>query len=395
MNSMIKTKNIIRHLPDLYKSEDESSLSLLLKAFSRQLQQIETAQFEIMKAHWIDQAGNTDDLSGLGALFDVPMLEYEETEVYRTRLRDTIAAYLAGVGTKEVVMKITAVTLGLPEEEQHRIQIIENPHRMSQSELIQVLPNNDWPVKVKGISDAEDQTYPATVHITNISGEIKNPAILNLTTGFLVRFMGNITEDHELVIYPDLSAKLNDNDVSDKIVCNIVALFGQAKFKSAYFSKDVEMNDLGLVLPRGKSVWRFLSDDNTAHDPHSAEVQFEWTEPQPATFVIRLPWNIVDDSEKSNRRHLVKNALDKVKAAGVEAIVEYLPGEARSLMETQIQTPRLLALKSRLTLRDNQRQEDNLHMTSGMTYEEKHVTSERLTFRGVFNRTYLGSSRFK
>ena len=160
---MIKTKNIIRHLPDLYKSEDESSLSLLLKAFSRQLQQIETAQFEIMKAHWIDQAGNTDDLSGLGALFDVPMLEYEETEVYRTRLRDTIAAYLAGVGTKEVVMKITAATLGLPEEEQHRIQIIENPHRMSQSELIQVLPNNDWPVKVALRLVIKTQCCPSTL----------------------------------------------------------------------------------------------------------------------------------------------------------------------------------------------------------------------------------------
>ena len=46
----------------------------------------------VQRAHWVETALDREDLDKLGALFDVPILPWEPAELYRARLKATIAA---------------------------------------------------------------------------------------------------------------------------------------------------------------------------------------------------------------------------------------------------------------------------------------------------------------
>jgi len=429
---MAKTENVIRHLPDFYQAYDRTLLIFkVIDACGMKLQEVENALVEVMKVHWVDHADELDDLVRLGALFDIRRREGEELDQYRTRLKQTIAAYLAGVGTVQVVRDITVATLGLSEEEQDLIQIIENPPRFVKSEWREVAYRSEWQVTVEGFEELDEEGKPKeikpTILITGIGQRTVNPIVMNVTTEALVGFQGFVPDGKVLVIRPDGTATLGGVDVSSQIYARGVSLFDRAYFdRDDYFSTYTKGTP---ALPRGTSVWRYMAEsarfapsegppsrfdqamfaippawragsfdwsrfDEAVFATPAAKVQLQWVEHQPATFAVRMPWDIIPTpaADLDDPRHLLKEEVDRVRAAGVRAIIKYW-FESDRLKERQAQQSRL-RLRSRLTGRERQRQQEELWLESEKSHVEKQLAAEQLTFGGVFDTTYFGSSRF-
>src|SRR5262245_44721305 len=66
----------------------------------------------VQRSHWVETALDREDLGKLGALFDVAILPWEPAELYRTRLKATIAARLRGAVTRDVLEFVLIRILG-------------------------------------------------------------------------------------------------------------------------------------------------------------------------------------------------------------------------------------------------------------------------------------------
>jgi len=426
---MPRDERIIRYLPDLYRTVYPAALILkVIDALGTKLEQVENALFEVMRAHWVDHADVLDDLTRLGALFDIRRREGEGLDTYRQRLKRTIAAYLAGVGTVQVVRDIAAATLGVAEEDYDLIRIIENPPRLVTSEWREVPYQGEWQVTVEGFEELDDQGRPKeirpTIRIVGIGQKTANPIVLNATTGVLVGFQGFVHDGETLSIHPDGTATLGDADASSRVYALTASLFDQACFDRDYFSTDSASTP---ALPRGTSTWRYLAESARFAPPDSpfsrfdqamfaipvaragvfdwvgfdessfaipaARVQLQWVECQPATFVVRMPWTIIEPPQEGpDPRHLVKEEVEKVRAAGVRAIIQYTFGP--DVLEERQSQQALMRWQTRLTGRERQEQEDRLRLASRVTLVEEQRAAEELTFAGLFDTTYFDSSRF-
>lgn len=428
---MPRAEEIIQHLPDIYQVGDRTLLLKVLQSFATEMDGIESSLFEVMKAHWVDHADELGDLVLLGALFDIRRREGEELEPYRQRLKQTVAAYLAGVGTVQVIRDITAATLGIPQDAEayDLIQIVENPPRLLTSGWREVALMSEWQVTVEGFEDLDEEGNPKeikpSVLIAGIGYRTVNPIVVNLTTEALVGFEGFVPDGKVLVIRPDGTASLGGVDVTSRVYARGVSLFDRARFDQDHFSIHTKGTP---ALRRGTSVWRYMAEGARFAPPESpysrfdqaafavppgwrggsfewsrfdeavfarpmAKVQLQWVECQPATFVVRMPWDIIEPPDVGlDPRHLVKGEVDRVRAAGVRAVVEYQV-ESDRLKERQAQHSRL-HLQSGLTGYERQRQREELQLKSRKTHIEEQLAADVLTFGGVFGATRFGSSRF-
>ncbi len=461
---MPKAESILQHLPDLYRTEDPAALVHgVVRAFAAKLDEIEDALLEVLKAHWIDHADELADLSYLGALFDIRRREGEGLEAYRQRLKRTIAAYLAGVGTVQVVRDITATTLGIPQdsEKYDLIEIIENPPRTVTGRLggtarhpstwQEVGYLSEWSVTVEGFEERDEEGRPKeikpTISIMGVGDRTVNPMLMSVTTETLVGFRGFVPDGKVLVIYPDGRGVLDGADVTSQVYARGVSLFDRAIFDQDHFSTHA----LGTpTLPRGTSTWRYLAEFARFVPPESefssfdramfaippawqgvdfdqarfdqslfatliqpkagiwdwsrfdeamfarpaARVRLEWVERQPATFVVQMPWTIVEPPDDGlDPRHLVKEEVNRVRAAGVLAIVRYLFGPDR-LQEHQRQTSRLRQ-RSEVVHREHQEGTTKHRFTSRKSFSEHQVAVDGPpTAGGIFDETYFDHSAF-
>jgi hypothetical protein len=263
------------------------------------------------------------------------------------------------------------------------------------------------------------------VLIAGIGYRTVNPIVVNLTTEALVGFEGFVPDGKVLVIRPDGTATLGGIDVTSRVYARGVSLFDRARFDQDHFSIHTKGTP---ALRRGTSVWRYMAEgarfalpespysrfdqaafavppgwrsgsfewsrfDEAAFARPAAKVQLQWVECQPATFVVRMPWDIIEPPHVGlDPRHLVKGEVDRVRAAGVRAVVEYQV-ESDRLKERQTQRS-YLHLQSGLTAHERQWQGEALWLESTQTYAERQLGADALTFSGVFDGTRFGSSRF-
>ncbi len=424
---MPKTEDIIRYLPDIYgASEKETLLFKVIDAFGKRLQEIEDNLIEIMRTHWVDHAATMDDLTRLGAFYDIRPREgrvtheehtyeegkdtydlkrvdvrrveqvdgpltgtehifeeedytvcdsklkwveckarpddrtkfyvdyywIEELGAYRKRLKETVKTYLSGVGTVQTVKDIVTATLDLPTAsedsgKENSLKLIEFPPRMIKSEQ-QVTFMSQWEEETRGFGPTGEESKP-TIRITGIDEKTVNPIITNMTTGTQVWFEGIVPEGKVLTITPEGMATLDGNDVSERVHLRKGVFFNQTYFDESNFA----IYDKGkLALPRGISTWKYSTESATfadggeypfsrfdsaifelspsvAYDQRAAIVELIWEEQQPATFIISIPWRFkksdgsIAGEQDVAARHEVKTVVDRVRAAGIRAIIDY------------------------------------------------------------------------
>ena len=94
---------MLERLPPIYRISGGSVLHSVVAIQANHQAAFDEDMQRVQRSHWIDTALDRVDLVKLGALFDVPAMPWEPAELYRTRLRATIAARLRGAITRDVL----------------------------------------------------------------------------------------------------------------------------------------------------------------------------------------------------------------------------------------------------------------------------------------------------
>ncbi len=468
---MSKTEKIIRHLPQFYQAWDRHSLIYqFIDPFGQELTHFENALIEVLKSHTIDYADigmkRINDLGRLGALFDIKPEENEEVEQFRRRLKAIVQLYKRGLGTAEAIARMTALNFNLVldkivlpndpgyqtdeyttlaflkgDEETIQIEIVDNPIKIAFHYKRGVRSGEDWGIENKGVTEAIPE-----ITIIGIGVRTVNPILLNVTTRKLIGYRGVVPNGAYLVIKYDpnqgVYARLNGQDVTEKLYSIRGEAFNEARFGRARFGK----KDHFPVIPpltKGKSIWRYLtlpayfdfacfnhdaftqiypvgewnesSFDSAIFAPEpSANLSFKWKERQRASFMVRLPWEILAisglkatgakfDQSHFNASYFVQDprmflfdAINQVKAAGVKTIVNYyflhtpLKNEVQLLHEVMPQFKMSLH-----TIEENLQEESIILNSLFQKKEENHLKEGALNFGGIFNVTRLGNSFFQ
>lgn len=505
-----KTDKIFSYLPDWYQDiGKESIIYSLMDIFGKRLQAIEDDTFEVMRSHWVNYADRDkkeiDDLNRLGSLFDIKPIEGESVKEYRRRLKKMIRIYIDGVGTIRAIVEVVAAVFGwdvcpriilpnnkgvdefatiarivdfgkqagcktsddcriddviikeCPFKKIFNLEIIDNPEKSAFREVKQDEVNNQhWEVTNYGI-------YKATPSITiKASGEeIKNPVVVNKTTGQTLVYIGTIKQGSILNIIPHKKAVLDDQDVADKIFYFTGDRFGEGRFNLSVFERG-EKGLFGPELPSGKfrktkfdeslfdpieqrlsspelppgktewaatvlqaetSIYAFLEErfeeslfeeavfDHSGFDVITldlqenkeihGEIRLDWVERQTATFMVRLPMNLRDllaqkqpssSLQVNNLRELLEKEIVKIKAAGVEAIIEY---RLDPFKETHEQTAKLLSIEDLIPQVEKHESGESLKIALECEMEESHPIIDRFAVTSEIKATELQSQEDK
>jgi hypothetical protein len=272
------------------------------------------------------------DLARIGALFNVfpwPKQDnilklQEDTDSYRRRLMNTIRFFLGGLGTSEAVVRMTALTLGLeiprktypygdeviirPETRGNKdpfttkanlylydsaprfnevnfcgeegdepgakfekslwMNIIDNPLK-PQRATKGIRHGQNWEI----INDSVVDSY-LEIRISAWLCSLKFPVLTNRSTGQMIRFNGIVSIGRELRISVkdrhQITAYLDDKDVSQSVQVVKGALFDRDRFNTAFFVGEKELP----MLPKKRSKWHFSLSPAA---PGGADETIAWT----------------------------------------------------------------------------------------------------------------------
>ena len=303
---MSGTQRIIDRFPSFYKSWDITSLIYkVVSALGKRLDEAEKELVAILRAHWVDTAMRSD-LNSLGVLYNMKRRPNESDSSYRNRLKRAIIEYKGG-GTISAVLTSVKTVLGLAEE--HHLELIENPPRMTFKEL-EVKTGETWRLSSESISDAIPSI---TIGVETENSKITNPTITNLDTEESITFEGVIQSGKKLSI-KDGKATLDGVDVTQKLSTTKIPKLLRKESNWRY--TELVEREIGVF-----DAARFDGSVFEIGIP-PATVGFKWTAYQPATFEIRIPRGVISESDLS----LAQEVVDSIKAVGVKATVKMTGG---------------------------------------------------------------------
>ena len=253
----------------------------------------------------------------------------------------------------------------------------------------------------------------------DISVPLAFPVLSNSTLGQIICFNDIVPSEKELIIDFDgqkFTAFLNQEDVSDRLFFLSGArltneIFGQSRF--GVMVQNPRFIDLQIGAfdssQFGNSIFHFIDPDTLleptlrpgnnaweythlreSFDPLQGvsqfmeiildeidvlprEIKFQWTERASAAFAVRIPRSIgflVSDRE----RELFIATVNLVKAAGIEPIFDF----QNIFSENQALEDQLFSMQHQVSAK-----------------KETQDQSDRLTFSGLFSRTYFNTSDFQ
>lgn len=302
---MPRAEKISARLPHFYKHwEHSSSISGLIAALSKPLDEAEKEFVSIMRAYWVDTASR-GDLEKLGALYNINRKDSEPDSDYRNRLKTAIISYKGG-GTIGAIQTLVRITLRLPQD--YPVQIVENLPLMLKRKW-KVSAGREWIVNPRNIHDTVPEI---TIAVETENAKITDPTITNLTTGESITFRGDLSYGDVLKI-SNGRAILNDKDHTDNLSTTSLPR-----------------------LPRKKSNWQYTeyiganqgAFDLTQFDRSVfmieiiSTVTFEWTANQPATFELLMPKELL--MKAGVTADYMQDVLNSVKACGVKAEVKVI-----------------------------------------------------------------------
>ena len=218
---MSRLDSMLERLPPLYDVAKESLLGRLLSVVENAQLAFDEDRDRVQRAHWHRTAYTRVDLDAIGALFDLRIQPWEPLELYRERLRSTVAARLEGAVTRDVldklivrIVKSAQQGLGLrffdvpaagrafvdgPALHELQPVFVEFPERRTRAEAL---------VRARGLLKPLDQVTlhnrgvaPAALEgvVRGVAGRrTVSPVLANLDTGQVLVYVGDVPCGSEL-----------------------------------------------------------------------------------------------------------------------------------------------------------------------------------------------------
>jgi len=308
---------MVNRLPEYMNATDRGSLiHSLLDSIGSELEKSEDKITDIMTSKWFPVA-SLPDLEKIGSLFGVDRLTGEKLAEYRTRLYATVQELLKGVGTVESIRALVTATMGFEPD------ILENPKKPMTGGQRLLKAGDRW------IEECTSVIEPTPIISIHSLTTVRNPTIANLKNGENITYEGLLRPGAFLLIHPDGRASLAGIDVSDRISTSHDKVPGVSRPQAEWVYQDLnaflDSSSFGMATLAGA-------------EKYSVIVELRWEEAKPASFIVRLPLysNKYRPTEEMSEddltttigyerelRQEVRNLVEKVKTAGVEAQINF------------------------------------------------------------------------
>ena len=232
-----RVTSMLERLPAPYGIEEGTILHELLSVVGLQLRIFDEDMDRVQRAHWVDHAFDMADLAKLGSLFQVPPAPWELRQLYRERLKATIAAILRGSVTRAQLDFVLVQILSAAQQAlETRYMDVGAPARGG----LPVLPFVEFPLRTRRSPDLlareglmrQLETFTATnegiepVPLQFVlrgvaGGRSAMPLLVNRTDRTALVFRGVVKAGGELIVRANddgtLGAELDGKDVSDRM----------------------------------------------------------------------------------------------------------------------------------------------------------------------------------
>jgi hypothetical protein len=347
----------LQRLPPIYNIDQGSLLFQFMALFATSMAAYDEDMNRLQRSHWIDTAFDREDLIKLGALFDIQPASWEPDDLYRARLKATIAARLRGAVTRDVLEFVLVsiidgaqksrgtryfelpASIGSgrsvfhtgPTDKPMTPAFIEYPKQRRRSET---LINNKGLLRSLGRFTLNNKgLHPVAVQgvIRGVTGRMTTvPVIVNLTNGQVLAYIGDLPCGYELQIGADengeFTAGVNDRDVRDRFYTgkgfvpgedftpvlpdpepqplmlergeNLLWYFSLAIFDEKILGAGVygmPAVDLqyGRYAEKDNEQIGTLFDKSLFEQPYGVSLDLWWDEDVPARFVFEIPCGVV------------------------------------------------------------------------------------------------------
>lgn len=236
---MSRLDAMLERLPPPWRIESGSRLHELLSLTSLWLETFDEDMDRVQRSHWIDTAFDRRDLEKLGALFEIAALPWEPDDLYRERLKATIAARLRGAVTPEVLGEVLDRILRaaddallrrpIRERGQARLRLVEFPRQRCVSAELRarsglLAPLDQVVLEHRGLEPSALEG--AICGLTRRRSVM--PTLINLANGDVVSWTGRVPAGAVLRLIVDpaadgegpdrLRAELDGVDVSERLM---------------------------------------------------------------------------------------------------------------------------------------------------------------------------------
>lgn len=398
---MTRLAPMLDRLPPPLRADAAGLIARLLAVVDAELSSFDEDMERVRRTHFVETALDLEDLAGLGALFGLAPEPWEPAEMFRARLRTTIAARLAGAVTRSPLDDVLA---GLLDGAQTALgsryaplargaggRVFRDPAavtRTGQPRFDEFPPRRARSPTLAahgGRMRALDRIVLENrgVHAAPLEGVVRGvigrraavPLLANLTTGRVVAFRGVLSAGAELrLVARDgrLEARLDGREASARLITAEGFRLGAALPLPAeqtprpillapgsneifflplaiYGERILDRGALAMPDERvrhgvfGDSTTRGTSfDDSLFEQQPSAALDLFWTEAAPATFRFVVPAGVVRHEPSGADRLAERAALD-------------------ALMDSTVRLLRAAGVDGQVTfapLRETQRQSD-------------------------------------
>lgn len=355
---MGRTQGILSRFPHFYLAEDGNSLfSEFIKVFGETLDEVEADLLKVMYAHYVDKADNEGSqgfntnqkgdldkifslyLENLGGTSQLKQVDrpsgaegIESDKIYRQRIRGLIEVLKSGASTKQGIINIVAANLGIVGEDEKAIAARNQIRILEFLPKFQTLHWNNWhPLQEFDVENPNVvETYPEIRLLikSELPLPLTNPRIINLTTGEYAQYEGMVKNGDLLSFFANQTASLNGIPIDiiggtpilwpgasrwrfEALVGEAKAVFDQTLFDFSRFQEE------RTKPPSPEQAQQFTID-----------IAMTVAKITPGSFMVRIPWDIPGFSENLDQfsdrpREQIKYIVDKVKAAGVFAVIAY------------------------------------------------------------------------
>ena len=367
---MGRTESIIKKFPSFFQSEErENVFYRFIDVFGRTLDEVESDLLKVMRAHWVDTAGNEGSkgfnttqkgdldkifslyLENLGGTSQLKQVERRQgpdgridDDIYRERIKGLINVLKSGASTKEGITAIVAANLGI---------VGDNPEAVEARQKIRIIEYLPQPVRTDDYHLAFFEEFvvnnPNVIPVTpdiriRVRSEfpvpLVNPRIVNISTGKFAQYDGTVKGNDLFSLFSDGTVLLNGIQIpvtgSTPVLYPGESLWRfEASVGLSSGKYDNSFYDFSLFdESHTQNVGRFDAEGSnfdevlfTSQDP-VVDLHMTILKLAPASFMVLIPWDIPGFTEKfddlaENPRNQIQYIVNKVKAAGVFAVIAY------------------------------------------------------------------------
>ena len=378
---MKNKERMMNRLPEFMNATGKKSIfSSLIATIGTEIESSEDMISNIMRSKWFPVASRAD-LERIGSLFGVDRLTEEKIRDYKLRLYSTIQELLKGVGTVDSIRALVTATMGFEPE------IIENPRTPVTGGQRLLKAGDKWIEESASVTESQP-----TITIHSIT-TVRNPTIVNIQTGESIKYNGLLRSGAFLLIRPDGTASLAGIDVTEKIEMPSNKVPGVSRPLSEWVYLDQN-----AFLDSSKFGEATLAGE----EKYSVIVELRWEEAKPTSFIVKLPLysnkyrptEELSDHELTSSigyeqelRQEVRNLVEKVKTAGVEAQINFWDDFVEKNSITDEMFPQFNNFAT-----DGHALSEDLIIEADTTLDEMHEVKDKLIVAGAFDITTFDSA---